>query len=164
VGRLARNARLLNWVPALVLVAGVAAFAATRLGGSGTASPAPPRAAPVDPAAVRVAHLFLSTAVARKNLAAAYDLVAPNLKEGMSRQEWEGGTIPVVPYPVAEATVRLKALSSFTDSVLFEVTFTPRVGSSAKPGVYQLSERKLGGRWLVDGWTAKANIGAPSGK
>ena len=149
-------------MPALVLVAGIAAFAATRLGGS---NPAPaPKVAPVDPASVHVARLFLATAVARKNLAAAYDIVAPNLKEGMSLAEWKRGTIPVVPYPTAEAKAQLRALSSLTDSVLFQVTFTPRVGSSAKPGVYQLSERKLDGRWLVDGWTAKSSIGASSSK
>jgi hypothetical protein len=166
LGRLARDTgllkRVLNLLPALVLVAGIAAFAATRLGGS---NPAPaPKAAPVDPTAVRVAHLFLSTAVARRNLAAAYDVVAPNLKEGMSLSEWKRGTIPVVPYPTAEAKAQLRASSSFTDSVLFQVTFTPRGGSSAKPAVYQLSERKLQGRWLVDGWTAKSNIGASSSK
>jgi hypothetical protein len=150
-------------VPALVLVAGIAAFAATRLGGSNPAAPAA-QAAPVDPASVRVARLFLSTAVVRKNLAAAYGIVAPNLKEGMSLSEWKRGTIPVVPYPVSEAKAQLHALSSFTDSVLFQVTFTPHVGSSAKPAVYQLSEHKLRGRWLVDSWTAKSNIGAPSSK
>jgi hypothetical protein len=166
LGRVARDTRLLrrvlNLLPALVLVAGIAAFAATRLGGSNPA--APPKAAPVDPASVRVGRLFLATAVARRNLAAAYAIVAPDLKEGMSLSEWKRGTIPVVPYPVAEAKAQLRAVSSFTDSVLFQVTFAPRAGSSAKPGVYQLSERKLDGRWLVDGWTAKSNIGASSSK
>jgi hypothetical protein len=160
---MARNSRLLSLIPAVVLVAGIAAFAATRLGGTSPA-PAAARAAPVDPAAVQVAHVFLSTAVARKNLDAAYEIVAPDLKEGMTPKEWETGTIPVVPYPVAEAKTQLKPLASFTDSALFQVTFTPLPASTAKPGAFVLSERKVGGQWLVDSWTAKSSIGAPSSK
>jgi hypothetical protein len=164
MGRLARDSRLLNWIPALVLVAGVAAYAATRVVGSNPSTPPAPKAAPVDPASVRVAREFLATAVARRNLAASYDLVAPALKQDLTLAQWKSGTIPVVPYPVADATTSLKPVSSFTGAVLFRVTLTPRPGSSAKPGLFDLSERKLGGRWLVDGWTSASGIAAPSSK
>jgi hypothetical protein len=47
-----------------------------------------------------IAKQFINTAVARKDLNAAYDIVGPSIKQGMSRSEWNTGNIAVVPFPM----------------------------------------------------------------
>src|SRR4051794_12633402 len=64
-------------------------------------SPVPPTI-DLDPAAQRVARTFVQTAVARRNLRAAYALAGPQIKQGQSMREWLTGDIAVVPYPVEE--------------------------------------------------------------
>ena len=88
MGDLARNARLLNvlpWLSGAVLVAGACAYVATRLLSGG--GPPPSRPAKLDPVERRVAVEFVQTAVARKHLELAWQLAAPELKQGMTLTE-----------------------------------------------------------------------------
>src|ERR671937_1729345 len=85
------------WAAGIVLVAGVAPYAGTRLA-SGSSAPAPAGSVRLDPKAARVAREFVATAVARRHLARAWELAAPDLKQGMTLAEWNTGTIPVTPY------------------------------------------------------------------
>src|SRR4051812_7904660 len=103
------------WVAVAVLVAGVVAFAVTKLTDSTPAAALPHRAAPITAAERDIAREFIETAVARKNLARAWEIVAPELKQDLTLEEWKTGTIPVVPYPVDQAVARLKLVNSFTD-------------------------------------------------
>ena len=169
---MAIDARLLNarrlasrwapWLAGAVLIAGVVAFAVTRLDG-GASTPVH-RKAPLAAAARKVALEFVSTAVARRNLDRAWDLVAPELKQGMSRDEWLTGTIPVVPYPVSQAQIAIKPVNSFTDTAELDVSFLPRTGAAAKAATFALELVKQGDRWLVSSWLPASAVSPPSGK
>ncbi|HEV7133535.1 MAG TPA: hypothetical protein VGN27_07400 [Gaiellaceae bacterium] len=150
------------WVAGAVLVAGIVAFAVTRLD-NGASTP-PHRKAPLSAAERRVALEFVTAAVGRSDLPRAWDLAAPELKQGMSRDEWNAGTIPVVPYPVAQARTLLRPISSFTDTGELRVTFVPRAGAATRPAAFTLDLRKLDGRWLVSAWVPASSIGPASGK
>jgi hypothetical protein len=50
-------------------------------------------------AAYEVAIQFINTAVRRKHVDLAYDLVTPNMRSGMTRSAWKSGEIPVMPFP-----------------------------------------------------------------
>src|SRR5258708_7644609 len=114
------------WVAAAVLVAGIVAFAVTKLTDSTPAAAPPHRAAPLAAGERKIAIEFIDTAVARKNLVRAWGIVAPELKQDLTLDEWKTGTIPVVPYPVDQAVARLKLVNSFTDTAEFQASFLPR--------------------------------------
>jgi hypothetical protein len=146
------------WLAAAVLAAGIAAFAATRDGGSSSAPAPAHRASQLVAAERRVAYEFLDTAVARKHLDRAWAIVAPELKQSMTLDEWKTGTIPVVPYPVAQARVILRVASSFTDVARLQVTFVPRSGTKAQAATFTLGLRNVDGRWLVSAWQPSAAV------
>lgn len=104
-----RNQRRILWAALALLAIGVGVFTFAFFRNTGDATetfsnePAdvyqPQKTVGVDPDARRVAGEFIKTAVARKNLAASYDLVSPELRQGMTRKQWATGEIPVVYYP-----------------------------------------------------------------
>lgn len=155
--------RWLPWVAAAVLVAGIAAFAITRLDRSSPAPAPPHRAAKLTAAELNVAYAFLDTAVARKHLDRAWAIVAPELKDGMSLEEWKKGTIPVVPYPVGEANVSLTTIGSFTDAAQLRVTFVPRAGTKAAAATFMLGLRNVGGHWLASAWQPSSPVAPHKG-
>jgi hypothetical protein len=150
------------WVAVAVLVAGVVAFAVSRLADSPVAAP-PHRPAPITAVETRIAREFIDTAVARKHLDRAWAITAPELKQGMSLEEWRTGTIAVVPYPVEQAVVRLKVASSFTDTAQIHVSFLPRT-AKASAASFRLDLRKVDGTWLVSSWQPSAAVVPPKGK
>jgi hypothetical protein len=156
--------RLAPWVAVAVLVAGIVAFAVTKLSDSTPAASPPHRTAPLAPAERTVAREFIDTAVARKHLDRAWDLAAPELRQNMTLDEWKTGTIPVVPYPVAQAVAQLKLVRSFTDTAQLHVNFLPRAGSKTQPESFRLDLRKVDGKWLVSSWLPTAAVVPPKGK
>jgi hypothetical protein len=156
--------RWMPWVAGAVLVAGIVAFAVTKLSDSSPAASPPHRAAPLASVERTVAVEFVDTAVARKHLDRAWAIAAPELKQDMTRDEWRTGTIPVVPYPVDEAIARLKVVSSFTDTAQIQVRFLPRTGTKTKAASFRLGLRKVDGAWLVSSWLPSAAIVPPKGK
>jgi hypothetical protein len=165
-----RAQRWLMWISGAVLVVGIAVFLGVVLsrGSSGqapaanlsTVSSGPPSssnsatnnpkvAASAD--ALKVARTFLETAVLRKNLDAAYPLVGPNLKGGMSRAQWRKGNIAVQPYPAANAkTARFLVKSSRKNELMLLVELTPRKGSGVRPLAFYLNVDRIGGKWVVN--------------
>ena len=133
-----------------MLVAGVASYATVRLTGGDSAPPH--EKSKLLPVERRVALEFVNTAVARKKLARAWEISAPELKQGTTREEWLAGTLRVVPYPVAKANVLLQTVSSFTDVARLNVTFVPKPGTDARSQTFLLDLRNLDGRWLVSAW------------
>ncbi len=154
------------WVAGLVLVAGAAAYTATRLVRDAprpAAGPTATAAVPLDPAARAVAREFVATAVARRNLDRAWQLAAPALRGHLTLAEWRTGNIPVQPYPVADATVALKVEGSYPDRALLQLSFLPRAGSGAQPGEYALGLTRIAGRWRVASYGAASAIAAAGG-
>ena len=152
------------WIGVAVLVAGIGAYAATRNSGASPAPRASHRVAPLAQSERAVALEFVHTAVARKRLGRAWDISAPELRQDMSLAQWRTGTIPVVPYPVAEAVVRLKVVSSFADTARLEVDFLPRSGTTTRPAKFALDMRSVGGSWLVTAWQPTSTVVPPKGK
>jgi hypothetical protein len=161
---LRNSQRWAPWVAVAVLVAGIVTYAVTKLSGSEPAAAPPHRAAPLAPVERKVAREFIDTAVARKHLDRAWEIVAPELKQDMTLDEWRTGTIPVVPYQVDQAVARLKVVSSFTDAAQLHVNFLPRTGTKAKAASFRLDLRNVDGRWLVSSWQPGAAIVPPKGK
>jgi hypothetical protein len=130
--------------------------------------PAPQIKAPISPAARKVAVRFVQTAVARKHLAEAWNLVGPNLRGGLTRKEWLTGNNPVVPYPISELDIApYKVDYSFTDSATLEVALLPKAGSKVKPQIFFLGLIKVGkgpsAHWVVDNWVPRGSPVVPQG-
>jgi hypothetical protein len=128
--------------------------------------PAPQIKAPLTDEARRVAARFVQTAVAREHLAEAWSLVGPNLRGGLTREEWITGNNPVVPYPIDKLEVApFKIDYSYTDSALLEIALIPRKGSGVRSLVFFLTLRKIGtepsARWVVDNWVPRASVPMP---
>ena len=158
------KARLSRWAPWLsgaVLVAGVCAYAVTRFA-SGGGSAVTPKTVPLDPQARTVARAFVATAVARKDLARAWTLAAPELKQGLTLAQWKTGSIPVQPYPVSKAAVRYTVQSSQPGVASLQVSFLPPPASSTPAGDFLLTLQLVHGRWLVSSWSPQSVV-KPSG-
>jgi len=108
---------------------------------------------------------FITGAVAGENPSKAWDVTAPSLKQGTTRQEWIKGELPVVPYPAAKRGLGSWSFVqySYTNSVGLEVFVFPKPGSgwSAMTADVELVKER-DGRWLVDYWMPKRFHGPPA--
>jgi hypothetical protein len=124
------------------------------------------RTVPPSPEARQVVAKFINTAVARKNLAAAWRISGPNIRAGLTRKQWMTGDIPVVPYDVdraQRAPVRLDW--SYPNEASFQVILLAKKGSAEKDQAFFITVKKFGkgksGRWLVDYWAPYAPPAVP---
>ncbi|HEX3455526.1 MAG TPA: hypothetical protein VHS03_12935 [Gaiellaceae bacterium] len=160
-----RAQKALYWISGIVFAAGVIAVIAvyaTR-GNSKSTVGNPPSNHPTAPApthvkassdALGVARRFLETAVIRKNVAASYDLVGPNLRTGFTRKQWATGNNTVVPYPATNAkTTALVVTYSHPSDLLLTVALVPKLAAGVKPQEFNLDINKINGRWLVNSFT-----------
>jgi hypothetical protein len=103
----------------------------------------------------KVLARFVSSAVARCDVGASWDLAGPSLREGVSRAQWQKGDIPVVPYPAAKHGQGSWDLVdySYRNRVGLEVMLfpKPRSGYSVASAQTELV-RGRDGRWRVDYW------------
>ena len=125
-----------------------------------------PKTAKLDPEARRVARDFINTAVARKNLRAAYPLAGPMIRQGQTLEEWMTGNIAVIPYPVdAIDYAPMKIDFSYPREAQIEVALLPK--DSAKGVKSQLFIASLvknkQGQWQVNSWVPRTSIPVPSG-
>lgn len=111
-------------------------------------------------AALRNALQFVNTAVARRRVERSYDLVTPELREGISRSEWRTGEIPVVPFPATEVRVRVDY--SYSNELGLTMLLLPPAKSGSAPATFNMDMRARGRpgerRWLVSSWTPTANV------
>lgn len=170
--------RALPWLAGLVLVAGLVAFGTVYLFGDDdavevaepveTTQPEPvvpttPQNVALDPAARIVAGKFITTAVARKNLAASYAITHPELKAGFTLEEWKTGDIPVQYYPadaIDKATFKID--ESYADQAVLEVALLPKESASIKPQIFYIGLKKVSGKWLVYYWAPRSAITVPA--
>ncbi len=116
--------------------------------------------------AIKTAMKFVNTAVARRHVGDSYALVAPVLRGGISQAEWaKGDAIPVVPYPAAEARVRVDY--SFRNELGLKLLLIPPTASKINPMTFNMDLTARGSgverRWLVNGWTPSGVVSAPAG-
>ncbi|MFL5953495.1 MAG: hypothetical protein ACJ76I_05215 [Gaiellaceae bacterium] len=119
----------------------------------------PDKAAPVSKDEIALARTFIRTAVARKNLDAAYSITHPDLRGTMTRKEWDTGNIPVITYPARNIeSTAFTVVYSYTTSALLEVDLVAQSPTDqTRPhlrffiGVKREGDKPTG-RWLVNYW------------
>lgn len=170
-----RNQRYALWTGIVVLVIGAAVFTFVFFRNTGNPTetfsnkPAdifkPQKTVKVDPAARRVAGEFIKTAVARRDLAASYDLVHPELRQGFTRKQWETGNIPVVFYPTGDIQIAtFKVDRSYKREVVLQVFMVPKQGSGVKPAIFFIGLKRVGGDdgpWKVFYWVPRYRPAVP---
>ena len=105
-----------------------------------------------------VADRFVATAVFREHLDQSYDLVVPEFHQGLTRQQWNTGNIPVPPFPHnALLLMRWKLDYSYANRVGMKVAFLPKPKAKVGGIVYAIELKKVGApahrHWLVSYWT-----------
>lgn len=173
-----RRRRALIWagLGLVVLVVGglIAVFGPNRNAAPETFSNKPAKApvkevdAKLPPEALAVARRFVQTAVARKNLAEAWDLAGPNVRGGLTRAQWLTGSIPVVPFPLGHLDKGpFKIDYSHESDALLEVALLAKPGSGTKSQIFFLNLKKIGAagheHWVVDNWVPRASALVPTG-
>lgn len=128
--------------------------------GWGVTYPAPAKPKPVklDPGARAVVRRFVATAVARKDLATAYRLSGPEIRQGMTRAQFEQGQIAVVPFPVdARTTVKVTKIDySYENRAQLELELgTPGRKVSNSPHTFYANLIKQHGTWFVNSWVPR---------
>ena len=161
------------WTSAFLALAAAAVLTAILIGNTG-ANPSAPlvdrpawvyherKHAPLTPkqrADLLAASLaFVQSAVVRKRLDSSYDMVAPELKEGMTRKDWRTGNIPVVPFP-AVGLAGWKLDYSYANDVAFDLALVAKPGSPIVGKTFTIELKHLGagkhGRWLVVAWVPR---------
>jgi hypothetical protein len=101
---------------------------------------------------------------------ASYELIAPSLRRGYTRERWAKGDIPVVPYPVDLKTVRYQVSYSYASGgpdgwplLGMEVAMRPKAGED-QPAMrfgIELEAAGTGSRrhWLVSQWGPQGQLG-----
>jgi hypothetical protein len=170
--------KALPWVLGAVVLAVVAGVLLWKYSDTGTSLETPlstvaaddrsqvPKTAKLDPQARVVARQFIKTAVARKNLRAAYPLAGPMIRQDQTLKEWMTGNIAVIPYPVdAVDFAPMKIDFSYPREAQIEVALLPK--DSAKGVKSQLFVASLiknkQGKWQVNSWVPRSTIPVPSG-
>jgi len=111
-------------------------------------------------AVLQTVDRFVETAVARRDLAAAYDLTAPELRGQVSRREWARGDTPVLSYPVYRHGARITA--TYRNDVSVQLFLKARRRSVEPLGVdMELKAVGKGAnrRWLVAYYLPRQTLG-----
>ncbi len=107
--------------------------------------------------ALATAALFVRTAVVRERVAQSYALAHPTLRQGLSREAWSTGEIPVQYYPVDAARWRMDF--QYEDELGLSVYVVPRAGADLRPMVFDMSMKPVAGaagrHWLVSSWAPR---------
>jgi hypothetical protein len=138
--------------------------ALTAVGAAGAATP---KLSAEDRAQVNhTLDVFVNHAVKRHNPQAAYDVVTPALKGGMTRAQWARGDIGVYPYPATGRKFQQWTIQYRTkDELSVELILAPTARYRAKLGqiLFNVYLHPSHGRWLVDSFMPGATF-APIGK
>jgi hypothetical protein len=186
-----RFQRYLLWIGVAVLAAGAAALIITLVGGqSGNPKAADPGFHPtlpaksvplknsdgvivktyqqLDPTIRDSVKTFISTIVAREHLDKSWDVIAPSMKAGYTKAQWEkADDLPVVPYPgVDPKRVQYYLDYASTKEILVEVGLAGKPGVSTRPVTFQLGLTPTAqkGHWLVDYWMPRWTPPVPQGQ
>jgi hypothetical protein len=154
-------------VAVIVLIAGLVVFVSSRDGakvaeGSGGAV-APAKSAEqlygpeikMPDSALRTAQKFIQTAVLRSDVGAAWALVTPHVRGGLTRAQWNTGNIPVVPYPREKfGGAKFKIDRHRQRNILLEVLLTShKLGVAPIDDFLELVPGSHG--WLVQDFTPR---------
>jgi hypothetical protein len=123
------------------------------------AAAAPKKLSKADRAAItRSIDVFVNHAVKRAHTVAAYGVVAPEMRPGISRKQWSRGDIPVYPFPARGTTHPWNVLYVTREEVGLELQLMPRPHSDVGPIIFHIYLRPVHGRWLVDSFMPAATL------
>jgi hypothetical protein len=172
-----RTQKYLLWVSAFVLAAGIAAVLVVFVGNTGhseresfSSEPVqtvakPSKNVPLEKAQRELAGKFILTAVQRKRLQEAWNLVGPGLRQGLTYKEWLTGTIPVIPFldPIKLAPIKVDV--SNKNYALIEVIIVP-VAKNVKSQIFTMEMIKVGkgskSHWVVNSWAPRSTPTIPN--
>lgn len=100
---------------------------------------------------------FVQTAVARKHLDAAWPMLGPQLRAGMTRREWDSGNNTVVPYRAVGISA-VDTLYTYDGDVAFDISLlgARSEDTSAKTFTIELTRDPAHpARWFVASWVPK---------
>jgi hypothetical protein len=102
---------------------------------------------------------FVVTAVARKHLDSAWDMLGPEMKAGQTRKTWDTGFNNVIPFP-ADGIQSWAINYSYEDDVALDLSLFHRgKGSNWSGKTFTIELKKdvshAKGRWLVVSWVPK---------
>jgi hypothetical protein len=117
----------------------------------------------------KVLRRFISTAVVRHNVADAWNIAGPTLKEGLTRKQWDHGDLPVIPFPALDkgwgkwSFVQYSYKEAKKHTVGLEVFLFPKPNSGWSAMTADVEVVRSGsGPWLVDYWMPKRFHGPPA--
>jgi hypothetical protein len=173
--------RVMMFLGATILVAGIVVFLFRIAGGSSNVSPnaaagfkpaLPANSTPLknangvtvkryeqlDPAVRSNIRTFLTTAVARKNLGASWAVIAPSMKSGYTYKSWKNATaLPIIPYQISSinnVTYSLKEAAS--KEILVDLGLTAPPALKIRPTRFRVGLVPVGKgaqkQWLVNYW------------
>jgi hypothetical protein len=171
-----RTQRYLFWAAAILLALGIAAVLIVFLRNTGHSEATPhtnqpvdvvktPKKVPLEAAARLVAGRFILTAVQRKNLAEAWKLVGPGIRQNLTYKEWLTGSIPVIPFlhPIKLAPIKVDL--STKNYGLLEVILLPK-DAKVRPEIFTIEVIKVGkgpkAHWVVNSWAPRERPTIPN--
>ena len=158
--------RVLLVAAAILVVAGIVAFVQSRTSEGTpptTLTPAQKKASAqqqpalkphgkLDPAARRTAITFIRTALAREDLAKAWNLATPDLRGGLTKKQWVQGNLPFPPFPVDNLeTTGFNVAGVSPKEILLEVLLVPEPNSGYVPTRYEITLERTSAKhpWRV---------------
>ena len=106
---------------------------------------------------------FVPAAVARRDPAAAYDLVTPSMRAQTTRADWATGSIPAPTYdPRGSEFHGWRAVLSYPNQASIELMLQP--GKTERdPAAFFVALKRIKSLWLVDGIYERASFAASAG-
>ena len=110
--------------------------------------------------AMATSREFIRTAVLRTDLGRAWELSAPALKLGFTRQRWLTGTIPVTPFPErAFGRASFQVVRSREHYILLVVYVISKDEALVRSQDFMLELVPVRRHWLVSYWAPRGHIG-----
>ena len=135
----------------------VTAFLALVLAGSASASA---QISPAERAAInRTLDGFINHALKRQDVDAAWNLVTPDLRTGISRSAWDAGNVPVIPFRAGGTTFHQWTVDSATPTQVDFELIVPAAKTKDSSIQFFGTMEKIRGRWLVDAFNPSATFG-----
>jgi len=178
-GRLSspRFRRRLAWSVGSLSVVGAAVVGAILVGNTGHSNRTPLFNRPAwvyrEPVRMRLtaadrrdlfdtASLFIKTAVARKHLDSAWDMLGPEMKAGQTRKSWDSGFNNVIPFP-AVGIATWDILYAYQGDVAIDLGVVGAKTSDWAGKTFTLELKRYPSHphsWLVASWVPKGIGGA----
>ena len=108
------------------------------------------------------ASVFIRTAVARKHLDSAWNMLGPEMKAGQTRKSWDTGDNNVVPFP-AVGIANWQVLYAYKDDVALDLGVVGDSHSDWAGKTFTIEFKRYKSQpknWLVAAWVPKGVGGA----